>query len=182
MSAASAVLVWTWPVRIAHWCVAALIVFNLFNDSGGKIHRYAGYAAAAFVVARGLYGLFQRGQPAGLHIPTPVAGFRHLREMFSGRPSRPAGHNALGAAMALLLWTLVLGLAVTGFISRMDAYWGEDWPIDIHIWLSTTLQIAVLLHILGVIISSLLERQNLAMAMITGRKMVDSAELRDNER
>ena len=167
------VAVWSIFVRIAHWSVAALVLFNLFNDSGSKMHRYAGYAAAAFVVARTFHGWFQRGRPAGLHWPTPAACLAHLRAMCTGRPPRLPGHNPLGAAMSILLWTLVLGLAITGWISRLDKYWGADWPIDIHIAFSLALQIAVVLHLAGVVISSLLERQNLAVSMLTGRKSVD---------
>lgn len=176
MASAPRVLVWTWFVRLAHWGVAALVLFNLFNDAGSKVHRFAGYAAAALVVARGVYGLFQRGRPAGWHVPTPAACLAHLRVMVSGNPPRPAGHNPLGAAMALLLWALVLSLALTGWVSRWDRFWGEDWPVDIHTTLSVVLQVAVLLHLAGVAVSSVLERQNLVTAMFTGRKRVDRSD------
>lgn len=166
-------IVWTWPVRLAHWGVALLVAFNLFNDAGGKLHRYAGYAAAALVAARGIYGLFQAGRPAGWHLPTPAACWRHLCAMAAGRPPRVAGHNALGMAMALLLWALLLGLALSGWISRWDRYWGEDWPVQIHAGLATALQVALLAHLAGVAISSVLERRNLLAAMLSGRKEVD---------
>ncbi len=167
------VRVWSVPVRVAHWSVAVLMLFNLFNDAGGRTHRYAGYAAAAFVAARGIYGLFQRGRPAGWHQPTPAACLAHLRAMFSGHPPRLEGHNPLGAAMSILLWSLVLGLAATGWISRWDRFWGEDWPVEIHAGLSLALKCAVLLHLAGVAVSSLLERQNLVVSMLTGWKKVD---------
>lgn len=167
--------IWSLPVRLAHWGVAALVLFNLFNDSGAKVHRYAGYAAAGLVVLRTLHGLFTRHVPERLHLPGPRAMLAHARAMSTGRPPRVAGHNPLGAAMALLLWALVIGLALSGWLSRLDRYWGADWPIDIHSSLALALQICVLLHLAGVALSSLLERQNLVAAMFHGRKRVDAA-------
>lgn len=165
--------VWSLSVRIAHWSLATLVIFNLFNDSGGEVHRYAGYAAAAVVALRLLYGVVGRAGPAQLHLPWPAECWAHLREMLTGRVPRLAGHNALGTAMSLLLWTLVLLLALSGWVSRWDRFWGEDWPQDIHSLLSTILQVCVILHLLGVVVSSLLERQNLVRGMIGGRKLVD---------
>ena len=165
--------VWALPVRIAHWSLAALIFFDLFNDSGGKVHRYAGYAAAAVVMLRLLYGIIERSGPTRLTLPKPSECWAHLREMLTGRVPRLAGHNALGAAMTLLLWTLVLLLALTGWVSRWDRFWGEDWPLDLHSWLSCILQVCVVLHLLGVAVGSILERQNLVRGMISGGKYVD---------
>lgn len=166
--------VWALPVRIAHWSLAALILFDLFNDSGGKVHRYAGYAAAAVVALRLLYGIIKRSGPARLAVPRPSECWAHLREMLTGRVPRLAGHNPLGAAMTLVLWALVLLLALTGWISRWDRFWGEDWPQDLHSWLSWILQVCVVLHLLGVAAGSLLERQNLVRGMINGKKYVDT--------
>jgi cytochrome b len=166
--------VWARPVRVAHWCLATLICFDLFNDSGGKVHRYAGYAAAAVVALRLLYGIVYRSGPARLPLPKPSECWAHLREMLTGRVPRLAGHNPLGAAMTLLLWTLVLLLALTGWVSRWDRFWGEDWPQESHSWLSYILQLCVILHLLGVAVGSVLERQNLVRGMISGGKYVDT--------
>jgi cytochrome b len=158
-------------VRIAHWSVAVLVVYDWIDDSGDQLHRVAGYAAAAIVVLRLLYGV--RAGPAGLHWPSPAAALRYVLGMTRGEVTRYAGHNPAGNAMAWILWSLVMTLAITGFVARLDAFWGDDWPVVIHAWLSTALQIAVVLHLLGVIASSVLERQNLVAAMVHGRKQID---------
>lgn len=163
-------LVWPLTVRIAHWSVAAVVLFNLFNESGGKTHRYAGYVAAGFVAARCLFGLLPPRRASSPYWPTPSACLAHLRSMLRGAPAHSDGHNPLGMAMAIALWTLVLLLALTGWISRWDRFWGEDWPITLHSGLSVILQYAVLAHLAGVAVSSVLERRNLVVAMITGRK------------
>ena len=182
MSTATARRVLLWPllVRVTHGCVAGLVLFNLFNESGAKLHRYAGYAAAGFVLLRTVYGFTTRNAAARLHWPTPRACMAHLRDMLGGRPERVAGHNPLGAAMSLLLWSLILLLAASGWISRLDRFWGEDWPVDFHESVALVLQVCIVLHLLGVVASSLLERQNLAWSMVTGRKTVDHPPARDS--
>jgi cytochrome b len=168
------VRVWSLPVRIAHWSLAAMAIYDFVDDSGGKLHRYVGYAAAIVVVLRLLYGLRAAAGTARILFPTPSECFRHLRQMATGRVPRLAGHNPFGAAMTLALWTLVIALALSGSVSRWDMFWGEDWPVDIHAWLAYTLLACVLLHLVGVIISSLLERQNLVRGMVTGTKYIDA--------
>ena len=165
--------VWTLSVRIVHWSLAALVVFNLFNESGAKTHRYVGYVAAAFVVARLLYGVLTRSTPAQLRVPRPSECWSHIKQMRKGRTRQCASHNPLATAMTLLLWLLVMLLGLSGWISRWDRFWGEDWPVDLHVLLSGTLQVCVVLHLLGVALSSVLERQNLVRSMVTGKKYVD---------
>lgn len=162
-------------MRLAHWSLVLLFVYTMLNDSGDRWHRYAGYAAAAIVGLRVLYGL--RGDGAArIRLPRPGAAMAHLREMRSGRTRRIGGHNPLAAAMALLLWALILLLALSGWISRWDRYWGEDAPVIIHAVLAWTMLACVAVHLAGVVVSSLLERQNLARAMLSGRKHVDGAD------
>lgn len=161
-------------MRIAHWTLALLVVVNLFfNDTGGKPHRYLGYAAAAVVGLRLLYGLLGPDSAAALRWPSPGACLAHGRAMLRGQVTRSAGHNPLAAAMTLTLWLLVLLLGLTGWISRWDRYWGEDWPLEIHAALVLALEACVILHLCGVALSSLLEKQNLVKAMFSGNKWVD---------
>ncbi len=72
--------------------------------------------------------------------------------------------------MAIALWLLVLALAFTGWLMRLDVFWGEDWPQDIHVWLSIALQVCVCIHIVAAIVMSVWTRENLIGAMLTGRK------------
>lgn len=173
-SAAPLQQVWPWPVRLAHWTLATLVLINLFDESGDALHRWLGYAAAATAVLRLGYGLWQRGTPSGLEWPSLRLAWRHLRAMTRGRVPRVAGHNPLAQWMTLSLWTLVLLLALSGWVSRRDRFWGEDWPLLIHESLVWALQICIVVHLAGVVLSSVLERQNLLRAMISGRKRVDS--------
>src|SRR5690349_10753057 len=57
-----------------------------------------------------------------------------------GAPRTP-GHDPLGVWMIWLLWSLVLLLGVTGWMSRLDAFWGDDGIRAIHAWFAHALLI-----------------------------------------
>lgn len=165
---------WALPVRGAHWILAGLVLYNLWADTG-PAHRFAGYAAAAVVLLRLLAGLCcGASHSVRLRWPGLAACRAHGRQILAGRVASRAGHNPLGAAMSLAIWGLVLLLGLSGWISRWDRFWGEDWVADLHSGLATALEILVVCHLIGVLASSVVERQNLAWAMVTGRKRVDT--------
>ena len=162
--------VWHAVVRVSHWLVAAIVLFNLFNESGA-LHRYAGYVAISVVVARLVHGLTRPvGDVAHIGLPLWSELRQHLSDLRHGRVHRTLGHNPAGLCMALLLWLLVMLLGLTGWMSRLDQFWGEAWLTDTHALLAQALQICVVLHWLGVIVMSRLQKENLLKAMITGRK------------
>jgi cytochrome b len=72
--------------------------------------------------------------------------------------------------MVWLLWTLVLMLGLTGWMSRLDAFWGDERVHSLHAFLADLLLVAVALHLAGVATMSWLWKENLAAAMVTGFK------------
>jgi hypothetical protein len=56
--------------------------------------------------------------------------------------------------MVWLLWTLVLMLGVTGWMSRLDAFWGDERVEAAHSFLADVLLVAVILHLAGVAVMS----------------------------
>ncbi|HEV8314352.1 MAG TPA: cytochrome b/b6 domain-containing protein [Burkholderiaceae bacterium] len=162
--------VWDAAVRVLHWALAALVAFNLLRDDGDLVHRVAGYAAVGVVLARLAW--------AGLREPTqlrlsPSATLAYLRELVRGRAPRSAGHNPLGLWMVWLLWTLVLLLGLTGWMSRWDMFWGDERLHDLHAWLADALMVAVIVHLIGVSAMSWLWKENLPASMITGGRRPD---------
>src|SRR5262245_46259280 len=86
----------------------------------------------------------------------------------AGTPS--LGHTPPGALMAFALWTLVLLVAVTGWMQDLDAFWGEEWLQRIHEVLAYTLAGFAVVHVAAAIVTSYLYRVNLVKSMITGNK------------
>jgi cytochrome b len=160
----------TWPliVRLSHWLVAAIVGFNLANETG-YIHRLMGYIACVIVLLRIIYGLFfTRHHSAKLLWPSLTAIKTHISAVKSGHPEDYHGHNPLGLFAIYLMWGLIAMLAVTGWLSRTDLYWGEDWPVHIHEICADVLLGLITMHIIAVLIMSRLQKKNLIMSMIKG--------------
>ena len=161
------VAAWDAAVRLLHWALAALVLLDFWLDDGGWPHRTLGYAAVGVVVARLLWSAVASGAARLATLrPSPHDTVSYLRR---GMP-RSAGHDPLGVWMVWLLWSLVLLLGITGWMSRLDAFWGDDGIRAVHAWLAQALLIAIAVHLSGIVAMSWRWRENLVAAMLTGRK------------
>ncbi len=169
--AGRSILVWDGVVRWSHWVLAALVLVELVRDDGDRLHRGLGYLAVGIVAGRLLWGL-RSGSMGSLQAmrPSIPAAWRYLLQLRHGHAPRHLGHNPLGTWMVWLLWSLVLLLALTGWMSRLDALWGEDWPVELHAALAHVMMICIGLHWAGVALASWHQREDLVAAMFTGRK------------
>ena len=166
------VRVWDIGVRVFHWSlVLSFVVAWLTRHGSEDIHHLAGYAAAALVALRVVWGV------VGTHYArfaqftrSPVTVLGYLRDIASGREARYLGHNPAGGAMILLLLVMMGGTALTGWMMTTDQFWGDDTITHLHERLADGLLILVLVHIAGVVLASLRHRENLVLAMVTGRK------------
>jgi cytochrome b len=168
--AAPVVHVWDPLVRVVHWSVAALIVFDLFSEAGANPwHRYAGYAAGGLVLLRLTWGVFGgRHARLGSIAKSAAAVVRYVRS--GDKRDTYVAHNPLGACMVLLLWSLILLVVVTGWMQQLDAFWGDELVQDVHSVASYVLGACAVLHVVGVVVTSARSRTNLVKAMITGKK------------
>lgn len=162
----------TWDiwVRFTHWSVAGIVAWNLFGPTD-RVHRVLGYVAAGLVASRIVWGLIGTTNARfSTWWPTPSHLIAYVRSLAAGKPLHHRSHNPLGGLMALTLWLLIFALAASGWLMRLDAFWGEDWPQDLHTYLSIALQVCVCVHILAAIVMSFWTRENLIGAMLTGFK------------
>ena len=166
--------VWDVVVRLLHWALAVLVAVDLLRDDGDRAHRLVGYAAVVVVLLRLGWAAVVRshGSLAGLR-PSVSQSWVYLRLVLRGQPPRSLGHNPLGLWMVWLLWILVLLLGLTGWMSRLDALWGDERVHALHAFLANLLLVAVVLHLAGVATMSWLWKENLAAAMVTGFKRED---------
>ena len=171
------VRVWDLFVRLFHWALVASFAAAWLTRHGNEdIHHLAGYAAAALVGLRVVWGLvgthyarfrqFTRG---------PLTVLSYLRDIATGREARYIGHNPAGAAMILALLIAMAGTALTGWMMTTDQFWGVEWVGKTHERLADGLLILVALHVAGVIVASIRHRENLVRAMFTGRKRAADA-------
>lgn len=164
--------VWDRFVRVFHWALVSCVVLNQFVlEEGETPHEWAGYLAAALVVARIAWGFIgSRHARFSDFFPTPARLRRHVEAMRAGHPEHHWGHNPLGALMMFLLMVLVLSLGFTGWLQGTDAYFGEEWLQELHEWLANALLLAAGLHAASAIVMGRIERTRLVKAMVTGVK------------
>lgn len=164
---------WPWWVRLSHWLVAAgVIALWLMSYAWYEtdwLHRVVGYAVLTMVVVRIVLGCLTKVSSARFYLPGWHAIGTHFTEMRQGHITPHQGHNPLGQWSVYLIWLLIAALAVTGWLSRTDAFWGEDWPVELHAALSLGLLAVIVLHVLAVVVVSRLSGQHLLSQMIHGR-------------
>ncbi|WP_439815333.1 cytochrome b/b6 domain-containing protein [Zavarzinia sp. CC-PAN008] len=167
--------VWDPVVRLCHWVLVGAVLANLLEltRAGREVHQVLGYVALGVVVLRILWG-FVGTSPARFasFVVGPRSLLRYLGQVATGTDSRHVGHNPAGGAMALVLLAMVALLGLTGWLQTTDALFGVKWVEETHEILANALVGLLVLHVLGALVESLRFRENLILAMITGRKRV----------
>jgi len=179
--------VWDPLVRIFHWSlVAFFFIAYLTEDELLSVHVYAGYAVAGLIGFRLAWGLIgTRHARFSDFVTSPTAVFRYLGRLLAGRAPHYTGHNPAGGAMILALLvslalTTFFGMALIGgdgngpLAGTFVASWSGEWLEEAHEVFANVTLFLVFLHVAGVVVSSLLEGQNLVKVMITGRKTIPS--------
>jgi cytochrome b len=181
------VLVWDVPTRLFHWTLVLLVALAwVTGETEGAmftVHTLAGYAVAVLLVFRVIWGFAGSRHSRFADFLRPWREvLAHIGGMLSQRPARTLGHNPLGGWMTLLLLLVLAGQVGTGLFASDDGLGG---PLagalssgtaraiaQLHGGLSGALLGLIALHVVGVLVESLLTRDNLVRAMITGRKAV----------
>ena len=168
--------VWDPFVRMFHWSLAGLFAANaLFVNDDSDLHIEIGYVIAALVVARILWGVAGRGFARFASFPPSVTGaMEQVSEIATGRRRVHLGHTPLGALMIYNLLLAILMISVSGWLMTTDAFWGLEWPEEMHEIAVTWAEVSVILHIAAVLFESRRTRVNLPRAMVTGYKEIPS--------
>ena len=165
------VRVWDPLVRLFHWSLVAAFATAFLAEEGGRVHDAAGYVVLALIAFRLVWGIVGPGHARFADfVPRPGQLRDYLAGLARGRPARFLGHNPAGAVMIILLLATVFVAAGSGWLMTSDRFWGVEWVEELHegsAWLALAL---VGVHVTGVVVSSLVHRENLIRAMITGRK------------
>ncbi|HEX4944762.1 MAG TPA: cytochrome b/b6 domain-containing protein [Usitatibacteraceae bacterium] len=166
------VVVWDILTRAFHWSFAACFAgawLTAESERFRDVHVNLGYTMLGLIVFRVLWGLVgPKHARFANFVRGPAAVLKYLRSLLGPRPEHHLGHNPAGAIAIVLL--LVLGLAsiASGWAIYNDL--GGEWLEESHEFLAGAMLAAVGVHLAGVAISSLLHRENLVGAMLTGRK------------
>jgi len=135
---------WDMPTRVLHWAMAVLMIalfvsaagMDLFEEIFGKvagiklqyIHLYLGFAFAASVGARILWGFFGNDAVNWRGIPSGIAKYQGwaaaeidfvFRRIDSGKRKKE-GHNALAIPVYFFVLTMILLQFATGLVMWDD--------------------------------------------------------------
>jgi cytochrome b len=163
--------IWDPAIRMFHWSLVTAVGIDMLLEAGTDLHAAAGYAVLGLVAFRFVWGFFgTRHARFANFVAGPGAVARYLRSLRSPHPERYLGHNPAGALMILALLAILALVAGSGALLNTDAFWGSEWLEETHEIAANSLFLLVPLHVLGAVLSSVFHRENLVLAMVTGRK------------
>ncbi len=186
MNSERQIYVWDPLIRVFHWMlVVAFFTAYLVEEEVLPVHVWAGYTVLALVLWRLVWGFIgPRRARFRDFVAGPTGVWVYLRDILGLRPRRYVGHNPVGGAMivmllASLLLTTVTGLVVygaeegagplAGWLAGAPELW-EEGAEEAHEFFANLTLFLVFLHVGGVLLESLIHRENLVRAMVTGRK------------
>ncbi|MDD5393961.1 MAG: cytochrome b/b6 domain-containing protein [Thiothrix sp.] len=172
------VLVWDVPTRVFHWTLAlsfAGAYLTAESERYRDIHVALGYLMLGMIGFRLVWGFAGTAYArfgSFLYKPSAVVGY--VRSLFSPQPEHHVGHNPAGGVAIFLLLALGLLLGTSGVL----LYWelgDEDLFEELHEISANLMLAVVVVHVAGVLVSSVLHKENLVRAMFTGYKQAANA-------
>jgi cytochrome b len=166
-SAPRLIKVWDPGVRIFHWLlVAAIALAFLSSEEESALaawHIPIGWIAALLIAFRLAWGFVGGEHARFANFIRPSNIGPHIRHLLSGKAAPSIGHNPLGALAVLALLALTAATILTGVAGGEDA----------HEAIAYTLLGLVAVHVVAVLLMSHLAKDNLILAMVTGKKHAD---------
>lgn len=167
------VLVWDLPTRVFHWLLALSFAGAFLTAESERlrdVHVMLGYTMLALVAFRLLWGLVgTRYARFSSFAFGPRAVLAYLRSLFTRSPQHYLGHNPAGSWAIYALLGLSVLAGATGYAIYNDV--GGHAMEEVHEALANGLLGLVMVHIAGVLASTLLHGENLVRSMITGTKL-----------
>jgi len=166
------ILVWDFPTRLFHWLLAGSFAgafLTAESEQFRDLHVLLGYTLIGLIGFRLLWGIigtrYARFSALAL---SPAKVVAYLKSLVTGTPQHYVGHNPAGSWVIVGLLSLGLLAGVTGYATYNEI--GGEWLEELHEGAANTMLALVAVHVLGVLVSSLLHRENLVRAMINGYK------------
>ncbi len=169
------ILVWDVPTRVFHWLLVLSFTgayLTAESELDRDIHVVLGYTLLGLLAFRLLWGFFgTRYAQFRSFLFKPGEIVAYSLSMLKGKPAHYIGHNPLGSVSVWLLLGLGILSGVSGVLTYQDI--GGDALEELHELVSDAMLAIVFIHIAGVVVSSVLHRENLVRAMVTGFKSAE---------
>ncbi len=186
MTESSQIRVWDPLVRFFHWAlVSAFTIAYITDEDFLTIHSWAGYLILALLCIRFVWGFIgTRYARFSDFLYSPKVIIQFLKDTLHLSAKRYPGHNPAGGAMVFLLMFSLLVTTISGVLlfgaeeqAGPMAYWftqpestWSDILEEVHEFFANFTLFLVFIHIAGVLVESLIHKENLVSAMITGFK------------
>lgn len=166
------ILVWDIPTRVFHWLLVVSFAGAFLTAESERyrnIHVLLGYTLLGLIAFRLIWGFVgSRYAQFGSFLFRPAEIAAYVLSLVKARPARYVGHNPAGGVAIFLLLALGITSSVTGVMLFQDV--GGDVLEELHEGAASVMLTVVALHLAGVLISSVMHRENLVGSMITGFK------------
>ncbi|MEQ1525508.1 MAG: cytochrome b/b6 domain-containing protein [Gallionella sp.] len=166
------ILIWDVPTRVFHWLLVVSFAGAYYTADSERyrdIHVMLGYVLLGLIAFRlswGFLGTHYAKFSSFLFKPSEVVTY--LTSLNKLDAKQYLGHNPAGSVAIWMLVSLGLISSVTGVLAFQDM--GGDVVVEWHDWVSEAMLVIVVLHVLGVLVSSVMHRENLVRSMVTGYK------------
>lgn len=178
MSKLGRVLIWDLPTRLFHWLLVvgfsvAAVLALVVGDDGPLFpyHAILGLTLALMVVLRVFWGLVgSRYARFSSFAYGPRALLAYLRGVLREGGARHAGHNPGSAWAIFAMLGLILALSATGLLLGL----GNEAIEELHELLAYSMVGVAVLHVLGVALHTVRQRENITASMIHGRKEAEA--------
>jgi cytochrome b len=166
------VRVWDLPTRVFHWTLAlsfggAYLLAE--SERLRQVHVMFGYTVLALIAFRFLWGFIgTRYARFSSFLFGPRAVLGYAKSIARGAPEHHLGHNPIGSYAIYAILVLGVLTGISGYCTLNEI--GGDAAEELHEVIANIWLAVVIVHIGGVIVSSVLHRENLVRAMITGYK------------
>lgn len=179
-------LIWDLPTRVFHWSLAAsfaLAWLTAESDVWLPVHVFCGYLMMALLGFRLFWGVL------GSHFSRftnfrfgPRQALAYLKQVQCAQAPRHLGHNPAGSLAIYVLLALAFSVCFSGVLTLgaeeqhgvAAAWFGlvqASLIKNLHELGAMAMLMLVVLHVTGVVVESVLHRENLTRAMLNGHKM-----------
>jgi len=188
--------IWDLPVRVTHALLIVCVTGAWLTRDARQadLHAAFGYCALALTAFRIFWGFTTRGHARFSSFAySPGAALQYLRGALAGRPRHYTGHNPAGSFAVFGLLALIAAVTITGVfaiggmhgdgpLAGVPGFAAADMAREWHEWLAWAVLVLAVLHLAGVVWGSFVHRENLAGAMVTGRKIAHDGATEDSPR
>ena len=170
-------VVWDLPTRLFHWLLAAGVftAFLIAQFAGEHsplfpYHAMLGIVLGAMVILRIVWGFVgTRYARFASFLFSPLAVVTYIKGVIRGDGERHVGHNPGSSYAIFAMLGLVLLIVVTGLLMSS----GNEGAEDVHAIAAYGLIAVVCIHVLGVIVHTVRQHENITLSMISGTKQTD---------